>query len=656
MAVALVHLLGLPSGATAAAEWSVSSPEAHVTLTVRQAEAAGGTGGNLEYTVACDGAVVLDASPLGIARDDAAFEQALALEGAGPATLYESRYTVVHGKYREVHERYRQQVLTFRNSAGARVEIQLRAYDDGAAFRYRFPDEGREPRTVLGERTGFHVPAGSQVWSMPYDDPSQYTPAYENFWEDAIPAGTPSPKAAGWAFPFLFRTPGGRWGLVTEAALDGSYCGSRLAQQAPGNVYHLRFPDPGEGNGTGSVQPSSALPWTTPWRVIVAGSSLAPIVESTLVENLNPPSTLADTSWIKPGRCSWSWLFDPSSPQDCTKLKRFVDLAADMGCQYTLVDANWDIMQNGTVHDVIAYAKSRGVGVLLWYNSGGAHNVVTERPRGLMDQRKVRRFEFERLARWGVKGVKIDFFQSDKQNVIRLYHEILEDAADFKIMVNFHGCSVPRGWSRTFPHLMSMEAVKGEENYQFEPRYPALAPRHNTTLPFTRNAVGPMDYTPTMFQDNVHPLVTTPGHELALPVVFESGLLHFAGGPEEYRRLPETAKAFLRTVPVAWDETRFLDGFPGKLAILARRSGQTWYVAGIEGEGRARQIELKLGFLGPGEHRAVIIGDGAEPKALASRVEKVFSGDPIRLDLRPSGGFVGIIDQGGETGVSGPHR
>jgi hypothetical protein len=621
-----------------------------VVLTVRLVEASGRTGGKLAYTVACDGSIVLDASPLGIVRDDAAFEDALALESAGPATVYESTYTVLRGKRRDVHERYRQLVLTFRNSSGERVELHLRAYDDGAAFRYRFPEESRAVRTVIAERTGFHLPAGSRVWSMPYDDPSEYTPAYESFWENGIPAGTPSPKAAGWAFPLLFQTAEGRWGLVTESAVDGSYCGSRLGRDPVGNVYPLRFPDTGEGNGTGSVEPSWTLPWATPWRVIVAGTSPATIVESTLVENLNPAAAIADTSWIKPGRCSWSWLFDPTSPQDCTKLKAFVDLAAFMGWEYTLVDANWDIMRNGTVHDVIDYAKSKGVGVLLWYNSGGPHNVVTERPRGLMDQRKVRRFEFERLARWGVKGVKIDFFQSDKQDVIRLYHDILKDAADFKIMVNFHGCTVPRGWSRTYPHLMSMEAVKGEENYQFEPRYPALAPRHNTTLPFTRNAVGPMDYTPTMFQDNVHHLVTTSGHELALPVVFESGLLHFAGGPEEYRRLPEAAQEFLRKVPVAWDETRLVDGFPGKLAILARRSGQTWYVGGIEGEGRACQLEIKLGFLTGGEQLATIIGDGAQPRSLVSRIEKVRPGGLIRVGLRPNGGFVAIIVPQAEPG------
>ncbi|MFO0890325.1 MAG: glycoside hydrolase family 97 catalytic domain-containing protein, partial [Isosphaeraceae bacterium] len=458
-------------------------------------------------------------------------------------------------------------------------------------------------------------------------------------------AGTPAPDAAGWALPLLFQTGSGRWGLIAEAAVDGSYCGSRLRREAPDRLYLLRFPDAGEGNGTGAVRPSSTLPLATPWRVIVVGTSLAPIVESTLVENLNPPSTLTDTSWIRPGRASWSWLFDPPSPQDASKLKAFVDLAADMGWEYTLVDANWDIMKNGTVHDVIAHAKSKGVGVLLWYNSGGPHNAVTERPRGLMDQKKVRRYEFERLAKWGVKGVKVDFFQSDKQDIMRLYREILEDAADFKIMVNFHGCTMPRGWSRTYPHLMSMEAVRGEECYLFDPKFPSTAPRHNATLPFTRNAVGPMDYTPTMFRDNRNKLVTTPAHEIALPIVFESGLLHFAGGPEEYRDLQADAKEFLRRVPVTWDETRFVDGYPGKLAVIARRSGETWFVGGVEGEGRARDFELKPAFLGPGTWSATILEDGETPRSPVGRKANVEAGGALKIPLRAHGGFVAILSR-----------
>ena len=615
-------------------------PDGQLVLTVRLD---GGTERTLEYSVTCAGVPVLQPSPLGIVRRDAEFDKRLTLEAAGTTTSHEETYTLVHGKRREVRDRYHDRMLTFRNATGAHVQVQLRAYDDGVAFRYLFPGDGPERRTVTGERTGFHLPEGSRVWAMPFDEPNDYRPAYEAFWENAIAAGTPSPTRAGWAFPLLFHTQAGRWGLITEAALDGTYCGSRLASDAPGGLYRLRFPEPGEGNGTGSVQPSAPLPWSTPWRVIVAGTTPACVVESTLVESLSPPSAVADTSWIKPGRVAWSWLFDPKSPQDFPKLLPFVDLASEMGWEYTLVDANWDIMRNGTIHALIAYAESRGVGVMLWYNSGGPHNVVTERPRGLMDQRKVRRYEFERLARWGVKGVKIDFFQSDKQNVIALYHEILKDAADFHIMVNFHGCTLPRGWSRTYPHLMSMEAVRGAENYQFEPTFPALAPRHNTILPFTRNAVGPMDYTPVLLRNNVHPRVTTAAHEIALPVIFESGLLHFGGGPAEYRELEETPKEFLRKVPVAWDETRFLQGEPGSYVVLARRSGANWYVAGIDGAGQPRDLTIDLTRLGKGPWSVTVIEDGETGTELHSRKVNLAAGSPLQVPIHPNGGFAAVL-------------
>jgi hypothetical protein len=550
VALAAISLAG---SSARAADWKIVSPNGKVVATVRLDGE--GDASKLTLAVACDGLPVLDPSPLGIVRNDAAFDGKLHLDSAGEVTSHDSEVSLLHGKARQVRDHYTQQVLTFENTKGQKLALCVRAYDDGVAFRYLFPETDVRPHTVTAEMTGFQLPAGSVVWAQPYDEPTVYTPAYESYFQFAVPAGTPSETAQGWAFPMLFRTPAGRYGLITDAALDGTYCGVRFAQESPGGLYRLRFPDPSEGLGTGPVEPSSPLPWATPWRVVVVGDTPSPIVETNLIELLNPPSRIADTSWIKPGRVSWSWLFDADSPQDATKLKKWIDLAAEMGWEYSLIDANWDIMANGTIHDLLAYAKSKKVGLILWYNSGGPHNAVTERPRGMMDQERVRKYEFERLAKWGVKGVKVDFFQSDKQNVLGLYEGILKDAAEHHILVDFHGCTLPRGWSRTWPNLMSMEAVRGAENYQFNPKFPAYAPAHNALLPFTRNAVGPMDYTPVIFRDNKNPMVTTPGHEIALPVVFVSALLHFGGGPEEYLTLPEVPKTFLKNVPVVWDET-----------------------------------------------------------------------------------------------------
>jgi hypothetical protein len=301
-------------------------------------------------------------------------------------------------------------------------------------------------------------------------------------------------------------------------------------------------------------------------------------------------------------------------------------------------------MDNGNVHDVLRHAKARGVGVLLWYNSGGPHNIVTEKPRDTLTQRPVRRFELELLKKWGVKGIKVDFFQSDKQNVISLYHGMLQDAADFQIMLNFHGCTLPRGWERTWPHLMSMEAVRGAECYIFDPKYPERAPVQNTILPFARNAVGPMDFTPVTFSDNKYPHLTTVAHELALSVVFESGWLHFADKAEAYLSLPAAPKEFLKRVPVAWDDTRFVAGHPGQFVVLARRKGNTWHLAAVNGQNEPRSLEIPTkSWLPDGRYEMVRIGDGADARSFDSQAQPLEPGGNINIKLAPRGGFVATL-------------
>jgi hypothetical protein len=597
--------------------------------------------GRLEYKVDCAGREVVAYSPLGIVRTDQEFADNLRFVEMMKQRSVDETYTMPHGKRRICRNHCNESIVKLRNDSGARLELVVRAYDDGVALRYHFPESSEQSYTITKELTGFQLPVGGKVWLHPYDKTTKYAPAYETYFSDRVPVGTPSPNEEGWAFPVLFQNAdASRWGLITEAAADGTYCGCRLEQKAPGGLYRVRFPNEGEGNYTGQVNPSSTLPWVTPWRVIIMGESLGTIVESTLVTNLNPPSIVEDTSWIKPGRASWSWLFDHDSPQDHDKLRRWIDLAAEMGWEYSLIDANWTIMKNGTIHDLIAYAKKKGVGLLLWYNSGGPHNQVTEKPRGTMLLRDVRRFEFALLKKWGIKGVKIDFFQSDKQNIMQLYHDILKDAAEFEIMVNFHGCTLPRGWSRTYPHLMTMEAVKGEECYSFDGRYPQMALAYNTIIPFTRNVVGSMDHTPVMFWDNRYPHLTSYAHELAQAVVYESGWSHFADGVDAYLELPEAPKQFLKDVPTAWDDTKFLAGLPGKYVVLARRKGDQWFIGCLSGEDREQKLDLDLSFLGSGRYEAIIITDGPKARTFETRKRTLTSTDRLRITLQKYGGFV----------------
>jgi alpha-glucosidase len=617
---------------------TVASPGATVAVTVRMSS------GHLEYKVDCAGRELIPYSPLGIVRADQGFAENLQFGEATKPRRVDETYTMPHGKRRVCRDRYNESILKLRNGSGARLELVVRAYDDGAAFRYRFPEDSDRTYTVTKELTGFQLSKNGKVWLCPYDKATKYAPAYETYCADGVPVGTASSNEEGWAFPLLYQNAdASAWALITEAATNGTYCGCRLEQNAPGGLYRIRFPNEGEGNSTGNVNPSSTLPWATPWRVIIVGESLGTIVESTLVTNLNPPSIVKDTSWIKPGRASWSWLFDHDSPQDHDKLRRWIDLAAEMGWEYSLIDANWTIMKNGTIHDLIAYANQKGVGLLLWYNSGGPHNAVTEKPRGTMLLRDVRRFEFEMLKKWGIKGVKIDFFQSDKQNIMQLYHDILTDAADFEIMVNFHGCTLPRGWHRTYPHMMTSEAVKGEECYSFDKLYPQMALAYNTIIPFTRNVVGSMDHTPVMFWDNRYPHLTSYAHELAQAVVYESGWVHFADGVEAYLELPEAPKQFLKDVPVAWDDTKFLAGYPGRYAALARRNGSQWFIGCLSGQDTTHKLNFDLSFLGSGEYKATIITDGSTPRTFKTSDRTVTASDRLEISIGKRGGFVAQV-------------
>jgi hypothetical protein len=362
-----------------------------------------------------------------------------------------------------------------------------------------------------------------------------------------------------------------------------------------------------------------------------------------MVVKLNPPAAFDDVSWIRPGRASWSWWSTPSSPKNYGVLKDYVDLASEMGWEYSLVDANWDLMEGGTIEQLVKYANTKNIGILMWYNSGGPHNIVTERPRDIMFDPVTRREEFKKLAEMGVRGVKVDFFQSDKQHIIGLYFDILKDAAENHILVNFHGCTLHRGWNRTWPNLISMEAIRGAENYGFDSLYPEKAIWHNTIIPFTRNVVGSMDYTPVTFSDQKFPHQTSNGHELALSIVFESGILHLADRASTYRDLPDAPKTFLKNVPVAWDESILLAGEPGEFAVIARRKNTIWYVGGINGTGKAQTWNLDLSRLGKSTLSADIINDGTVAEQFKAENRMLQPGEPLKIDVVPNGGFVAVI-------------
>ncbi len=625
-------------------KWLLESPDQSISVEILQKQS--GSSPQLFYAISriIDGSLVpvMDPSPLGLVCKEGRFVEDLEFVSMKKSLDQEDSYTLVTGKKRKHKNTCNAYALNFQTHDGEPMALIFRVYNEGIAFQYLLPGEPGSMATMVEELTAFDFMEGN-FWAHPYDTLSTYTPAYETYYE-GVKVGTPAPwNKNGWAFPMLVESKS-TWLLVSEAGFDGSYGASHLHPDCEDGKYRIKFAEAGEAESYFENSSTAKLPVHTPWRFIAIGETLGEILETSLPTDLSAPSKIEDTSWIRPGRATWSWWSDNDSPQDYDRMVPFVDFAADLGWEYFLVDANWNRMKNGTMEELAAYAASREVGLFLWYNSGGKHNVVTEEPRDLMADPEARRAEFERISQMGIKGIKVDFFQSDKQAIIQQYIDILQDAAECKLLVNFHGCTMPRGWRRTWPNLLSMESVRGEECYIFDPRFPELAPPNMSIIPFTRNAVGPVDYTPGGFSDNTYPHLTTYGFELALPVILESGILHLADTPERTLGLPDPAVDFLKEIPVVWDDTRFLAGYPGKDVVIARKSGSRWYIAGVNGENISKQLSVDLSVLGAPPAGIELIVDGEGPGDLQSTTLKPVEGE-LKLLLLPYGGFAGYWEE-----------
>jgi alpha-glucosidase len=576
---------------------------------------------------------VIRLSKLGLQRSDASFAENLTIQSLTEVKEISDSYTMLTGKQKNLAYTANEATLSLKNKNGQRLEIVFRVFDEGLAFRYVFPEQTSVTFTVVAEQTAFHIPEGAEGWMSPYEPSNDYgQPGYEKDYFQ-VKAGDVAPDSIGWAFPLLFKT-GDCWLMISESDLDENYCGSHVTNKNGSSLYTIAFPEANERYGKGEVSPSSTLPWKMPWRFIVVGETVADVYESSMVHHLAEPSKLEDTSWIKPGRSSWEW-WSSTSGRNVENLKSFIDLAAEMGWEYSLIDGGWPRMPEGSVEQLVSYANQKNVGLTIWYNSGGRRDSTQKDEDFLTFNPDTRDKELARIAALGIKGIKIDFFASDKQNTIKLYLDILRDAAKHKLLVNFHGCTLPRGWSRTYPNLMTMEAIKGAECYRYSNTYPEMAARFNTIAAIVRGAVGPTDYTPVTITDNKYPRLTTVSHELALAVVYESGIIHFADKPESYLNLPEKVKDYLKAVPATWDETRLLAWEPCELFVIARRKNDKWFIAGLNGKYEQQNVEIQfpMNFA-----NATLIADGNSNNNL--NIENIENLKSHKLTLEPNGGFV----------------
>lgn len=593
------------------------------------------------YSITYGGKTVLEPSRLGVIRTDGDFTRDLYLLQAEKPAKVTDEYETLNAKKHKIKYEANRYVFHLRNAGNQKLDLIFQLSNDGVAFRYYFPETSADVKYITEELTSFNFEESAVGWLQPMSDAQtgweHCHPSYEEGYQREIKAGTPSPIKAGWVYPALFKTAQDIYVAITEAGLDGTYCGTRLKAESPGGEYRIGFPQAPEVFTGGELNPESKLPWYSPWRVVTVGS-LKTVSESTLGTDVAPKAiSLESTEWIRPGQASWSWIIlkDESINYDTTRM--YIDFAADMHWAYCLVDVNWDTrIGYEKIKELAAYAASKNVKLILWYNSAGAWNTTPYHPRNMLLTREGRRKEFQRIKDMGIAGVKIDFFGGDGQSMIRYYIDILNDAADIGLLINFHGATLPRGWQRTYPHLMTAEAIKGQEMVTFEQAFAHEQAAHVVTAVFTRNLFDPMDYTP-MTLDSIPRIsrATTKTFELASPVMFLSGIQHLAESPYGMARQSEDIKNYLRNLPAHWDETRFIDGYPGKYVVLARRSGNQWYVVGMNGEKQAREIKADLSFAGKG----YIFEDVSHRES----VKREYTPAGV-IRLPANGGFVGVFE------------
>ncbi len=560
--------------------------------------------GKPTYEVSLGGVQFLKPSPLGLLTNLGDFTEGLTLAGCDSKTQHDE-YWLKTTKQSHISYDATEAVCRFEKDGKRVLDIQFHITDRDVAYRYKlYPKKIRGGETLVavvnGEASGFVMPDGTTTFLCPQSGPmngfARTSPSYETSYTLDDQMGK-NGWGNGFTFPCLFKTPAG-WLLLSEAGTDGGYVGCRLLN-AGGSNYKIGFPQEGEMNGFGTTSAAVSLPCETPWRTITLGTTLAPIVETTVTNDVVRPKYQASKEYVY-GKGSWSWIIgmDPSCNFD--EQKRYIDFSAAMGWRSVLVDALWDV-QIGyeKMAELARYGRERGVGLFLWYNSNGSWNDAPQSPKGKMDKSAARRKEMAWMKDNGILGIKVDFFGGDKQPMMQLYEDILTDANEFGLQVIFHGCTLPRGWERMYPNYVASEAVLASENLHFG-QGACDAEAFNACIhPFIRNTVGSMDFGGSTLnkhynKDNQHGTTrkTSDVFALATAVLFQSSVQHFAMAPNNLEDAPAWAVDFMKQVPTNWDETRFIDGYPGKYCIMARRAGTKWYVVGITSDGTPLQKKI----------------------------------------------------------------
>ena len=630
----IVMAMLLASSVASAENKQITSPDGKLVVTVADMD------GRPSYSVSYDNVLFLKPSPLGMIANIGDFSSGMSLEKNVSTNKIDETYELASIKQSKVRYVANEAVFSFTQQGKTIYDVIFRISNNDVAFKYKIYPQGETLSCVVKQEvTGFVFPDGTTTFLCPQSKPmggfARTSPSYETSYTADDVAGK-NGWGEGYTFPCLFRNGDNGWVLVSETGVNGGYCASRLLGHK-GGVYTIGFPQEGEANGNGTVSPGIALPGETPWRTITVGKTLAPIVETTVPFDVVKPLYPAKGEYTY-GRGSWSWIIGMDGSTNYKEQLRYIDFSAAMGYQSVLVDALWD-KQIGRekIEELAKYGKDKGVALYLWYNSNGYWNDAPQTPRGIMDNAIARRKEMKWMQSIGIRGIKVDFFGGDKQMTMQLYEDILSDANEYGLLVIFHGCTLPRGWERMYPNFASSEAVLASENLHFSQGSCDNEAFNATLHPFIRNTVGSMDFGGSALNkyynaDNAprgSRRVTSDVYALATAVLFQSPVQHFALAPNNLTDAPSWAIDFMKEVPTAWDEVRFIDGYPGKYVILARRHGDKWYIAGVNAQKETLKLKVNLPMFSNGEKVRLFSDD----KALQGGVKQIEIGKKQELQL-----------------------
>lgn len=630
--IVMAMLLG--SSVASAENKQITSPDGKLVVTVADMD------GRPSYSVSYDNVLFLKPSPLGIIANIGDFSSGMSLEKNVSTNKIDETYELASIKQSKVRYVANEAVFSFTQQGKTIYDVIFRISNNDVAFKYKMYPQGETLSCVVKQEvTGFAFPDGTTTFLCPQSKPmggfARTSPSYETSYTADDAAGK-NGWGEGYTFPCLFRNGDNGWVLVSETGVNGGYCASRLLGHK-GGTYTIGFPQEGEANGNGTVSLGIALPGETPWRTITVGKTLAPIVETTVPFDVVKPLYPAKGEYTY-GRGSWSWIIGMDGSTNYKEQLRYIDFSAAMGYQSVLVDALWDKqIGRDKIEELAKYGKDKGVALYLWYNSNGYWNDAPQTPRGIMDNAIARRKEMKWMQSIGIRGIKVDFFGGDKQMTMQLYEDILSDANEYGLLVIFHGCTLPRGWERMYPNFASSEAVLASENLHFSQGSCDHEAFNATLHPFIRNTVGSMDFGGSALNkyynaDNAprgSRRVTSDVYALATAVLFQSPVQHFALAPNNLTDAPAWAIDFMKEVPTTWDEVRFIDGYPGKYVILARRHGDKWYIAGVNAQKETLQLKVNLPMFSNGEKVRLFSDD----KVLQGGVKQIGIGKKQELQL-----------------------